>query len=148
MLTDLLKKLFPEPTLAARPDHQLASIALLVEIAMADGQLDDDERDSLAAAIEKSHGLSGAELNTLLSNATQQQKSAISLFEFTRVINDEFSNAEKCELVADMWRVAYADGHLDKYEESMIRKLSELIYVSHSDFIRVKLQVRDSLAEI
>ncbi len=41
-----------------------------------------------------------------------------------------------------MWQIAYADGQLDKYEEYMIRRVTELTYVSHSDFIRAKQQAK------
>ncbi|UTA48990.1 TerB family tellurite resistance protein [Simiduia sp. 21SJ11W-1] len=139
MIVELLKNLFDEPTLETRPCQQLAGIALLVEVAMADGQLDETERQALVNALAKSHKLGNTEIEHLITQATEHQDKATSVYEFTRVINDEFSQAEKFELVQAMWAVAYADGNLDKYEEHTIRKLAELIHVSHSDFIRAKL---------
>lgn len=142
MILDLLKSLFDEPTVESRPCPQLAGIALLVEVAMADGALADSERQTLISAIARSHRLTEAEVGQLLERATQHQDQATSVYEFTRVINDEFSAQEKYELVQAMWAVAYADGNLDKYEEHTIRKLAELIHVSHSDFIRAKMSAR------
>lgn len=142
MILDLLKKWFDAPTVAQRPCHQLAAIALLVEVAMADGTLAELELTALKKAIQQSHDLKGDALDTLLTNAKREQQQATSAYTFTRVINDEFSADEKYKLIQDMWAIAYADGNLDKYEEHTIRKLSELIYVSHSDFIRAKLTAR------
>ncbi|BFM12492.1 TerB family tellurite resistance protein [Simiduia litorea] len=142
MIIDLLRKCFAEPTVEKHTCEKLAAIALLVEVALADGSLDDNECASLKKAIEKSHGLTGDELDMLLENAQHEQRDATSSYTFTRVINDEFDAQEKFKLVQDMWAVAYADGNLDKYEEHAIRKLSELIHVPHSEFIRAKLLAR------
>lgn len=142
MIVDLLKNLFEAPTVEARPSHQLAGIALLVEVAMADGHLDTRERAALSAALQKSHRLTAQEVDHLVQQAESQQDQATSLYEFTRVINDEFSAQEKYDLVQAMWAVAFADGNVDKYEEHTIRKLADLIHVSHGDFIRAKLSAR------
>ena len=75
----------------------------------------------------------------LLRDASDEVDQDTSLFDFTRVINDHYSASQKLELIESMWRVAYADGRLDKYEESLIRQVAELTYVSHSDYIRAKL---------
>lgn len=146
MIKDLLRKLFDEPTLASRPDHQLAALALLVEVAMADGDLDSKELASLRAAIAQSHGLAGDALEQLLYRARHAQEQTTSVYAFTRVINDEFDETAKFALVQDMWAVAYADGRLDKYEEHRIRRLAELIHLPHSEFIRAKLAARDGLS--
>ena len=142
MILDLLRKSFAEPTIEKNSCEKLAAIALLVEVAMADGSMAPAERETLKKAIEKSHGLVGDELEILLENAKREQRDTTSSYAFTRVINDEFSPAAKFELVHNMWAIAYADGDLDKYEEHAIRKLSELIHVPHSEFIRAKLLAR------
>ncbi|MBB3168975.1 TerB family tellurite resistance protein [Simiduia aestuariiviva] len=142
MIVELLKNLFDAPTIEARPCQQLAGIALLVEVAMADGHMDSTERAELQTAIARSQQMSEAAVGQLLERATRQQREATSVYEFTRVINDEFTAAEKFELVQAMWAVAYADGNLDKYEEHTIRKLADLIHLPHSEFIRAKLSVR------
>nr|WP_221197283.1 TerB family tellurite resistance protein [Simiduia aestuariiviva] len=134
--------MFDAPTIEARPCQQLAGIALLVEVAMADGHMDSTERAELQTAIARSQQMSEAAVGQLLERATRQQREATSVYEFTRVINDEFTAAEKFELVQAMWAVAYADGNLDKYEEHTIRKLADLIHLPHSEFIRAKLSVR------
>ena len=78
-------------------------------------------------------------MRELIAQAEAHLDEATSLYDFTRVINDHYLPAQKLELVASMWRVAYADGRLDKYEEYLIRQVAELCYVSHQDYIRTKL---------
>jgi uncharacterized tellurite resistance protein B-like protein len=82
--------------------------------------------------------LSSAEVEELLKDAEDNADQATSTFEFTRVVKEYFDDAQRVELLLALWRVAYADGVLDKYEEHFIRKVSDLLYVSHSDFIRAK----------
>ena len=77
--------------------------------------------------------------------AQTQAKEATSLYEFTRLINDDYDYKQKVELIENMWRIAFSDNNLDKYEDHLIRKISDLIYVSHSDFIKAKLKVRDAI---
>jgi uncharacterized tellurite resistance protein B-like protein len=36
--------------------------------------------------------------------------------------------------------MAFADGNIDKYEEHVVRKISDLIHISHNDFIQSKLR--------
>ncbi|MDP2091517.1 MAG: TerB family tellurite resistance protein, partial [Pseudohongiella sp.] len=80
--------------------------------------------------------------------AEKEAQQAVSLYDFTSLINEGYGYEEKLLLVENLWRVALADEHLDKYEEQLIRKTSDLIYVSHSDFIKTKLKVRDELKSL
>ena len=83
-----------------------------------------------------------AEVHALMEQASDKADEATSLYEFTRLINDHFLEEEKQQLIHNMWVVAWADGDIDKYEEHLIRRVAELIYVSHQDFIRSKLAAR------
>ena len=58
------------------------------------------------------------------------------------MVNDEFEYQDKLDLLSNLWKVALADGYLDKYEEHLLRKISDLIHISHSDYINIKLEVR------
>lgn len=126
--------------------HQtnLASAALLVEVMNSDHELDERESAAVLEVLQKTLGVTDEELHELADLAKAQAHQATSLYEFTRLINDNFEYEKKCELIENMWRVAFADEQLDKYEEHLIRRVAELIYVSHSDFIQRKLKVRDS----
>ena len=83
-------------------------------------------------------------IDELISDAKKTVDESTSLYEYTRVVNDEFEYSDKLELLSRIWRLAFADGNLDKYEDHLIRKISDLIHISHSDFIKIKLENRIS----
>lgn len=144
-LKSMLTELLPEETVAESPNQlkELAAAALMVEVASIDDDFDADELAILAKEIQQQFGLSGKALQQLIEQASSQSNDATSLYQFTRCVNDELSNREKLELVTGMWRVAYADGDLDRYEEHIIRRIADLIHVSHSQFIRAKQLAKD-----
>ncbi len=142
-MIDAFKKLFEVPareTLAEKEHRlRLAAAALLIETARADFSEDKVEQEELEKLLYESLELDRGEVRELIAQAEAHLDEATSLYDFTRVINDHYLPAQKLELVASMWRVAYADGRLDKYEEYLIRQVAELCYVSHQDYIRTKL---------
>ena len=120
----------------------LACAALLIEVINSDNELDERESKEFIETLRESLSLSEEELSELVKLAESEANQATSLYEFTRLINDEYKYEEKVGLIENMWRIAFSDEQLDKYEEHLIRKISDLIYVSHSDFIKTKLNVR------
>jgi uncharacterized tellurite resistance protein B-like protein len=142
-MIDAFKKLFEVPareTLAEKEHRlRLAAAALLIETARADFSEDKVEQEELEKLLYESLELGRGEVRELIAEAEAHLDEATSLYDFTRVINDHYLPAQKLELVASMWRVAYADGRLDKYEEYLIRQVAELCYISHQDYIRTKL---------
>lgn len=124
---------------------EMAVAALLIEVSRADLDLSSSEKMSVITTLKQTFSLSGPDLVELIALAEQEVESSISIFQFTQLVNQEYSQPEKLELIEAMWRVAFADGELDKYEDYLIRKVADLIYVSHSDFIQRKLKVAESL---
>ncbi|MCP8899020.1 TerB family tellurite resistance protein [Gilvimarinus xylanilyticus] len=124
-------------------EKHMAAAALLMEVAATDRVFDDAELTAFKDILAEVYGLSSEEVDELQTRAQQKQEDATSLFQFTQLINDHFSHEEKFVLVRSMWQVAYADGDLDKYEENLIRRVAELIYLSHTDFLVARNQARD-----
>jgi len=124
---------------------ELATAALLFELMKTDSHIDERETRAVAHALESTFGLSGEELEQIIALAEQESRESTSLYEFTSLVNSSYSYEQRVQLLENLWRVAFADNQVDRYEEHMIRKVSDLIYVNHSDFIRTKLKVRDSL---
>lgn len=122
------------------PDQiiQLATAALLIEVTKADYELTKQESEAVIDALRQTYQLDAMALDSLLKLAEEEAHEASSLYQFTRLVNDFYNYDQKLQLIESMWQVAFADGDLDKYEEHLIRKVAELIYVSHKDFIRVK----------
>lgn len=127
----------------ADPQHalQLAAAVLLVEISRSDAHVATSEEKVIVSAIKKSFQLSEEEAQAMLTLANEKSDQSVSFYEFTKVINDQFDAEQKVELIRLLWEVAAADGEIDKYEDFYIRKVADLVYVSHVDFIRMKLQV-------
>ena len=131
-----------ESTTEKGHDHDKLSMSLAVlmlEVAKSDFQESDSEIQSMTAWLKSQDlGLSHDNVTRLLDSARGEQAQSSGLFEYTRRACEQMSMEERVELVEQLWLIAYADGVIDKYEEAAIRKASELLYVSHSDFIRAK----------
>jgi len=130
----------PDAEKGRRSDRalQMAAGILLVEVARSDQHMDPRESRLVERQLREVFGLGEAEVHELLRLVERDADTATSLFPFTRLINERFDSAEKTRLVELLWEVAYADGCLDPYEEGLIRKIADLLYVPHRDFIRAK----------
>ena len=139
---NLTKKEEEEAPSSAMSRVDLTCAALLVEVMNSDHELDEREHQEFMAVLQQSYNIAEADLEELIQLAKDEAFEATSLYEFTKLINDNYDYEQKVELIENMWRIAFSDKRLDKYEDHLIRKVSELIYVSHSDFIKTKLKIR------
>lgn len=135
----------PERTEKRDVTLELAAAALLCEIIRADYQTDDAELASLRVALQRHLHVGDDAVDELMTLAQQEVEDAVDHYQFVSLIRDDYTYPDRVELVELMWRMAYADGELDPLEEHRIRRLAELLYVSHSDFIRTKLSVQESV---
>jgi len=124
-----------------QPTLEQITAALLMQLARVDQSIDHTEVQTIKNYIAPTFGLSEDNLRMVMEAAAQSAESATSLYEFTSQIHEQCSPAQKYQIIVNLWRVAYADGELDKYEEHFIRKAAELLYVPHQEFIRAKLEV-------
>lgn len=125
---------------------ELASAVLMIEISLADDHIHDEERRVIRELLEKCFNLNEHELNELLHLAEEEVDHAVSLYDFTRLLNESFSIPDKINIIENLWHVAYADSVIDKYEEYYIRKVADLLYISHSDYIQAKLKAEKTHA--
>ena len=123
--------------------RELAYASLLVEVIKSDEKFDDRELAELFDVLSRKLKIHDDELHNFAELAKKKSDDSTSLFEFTREINDKYEYDEKVKLIEDLWRIAYSDGRLDKYEDYVIRKVADLIYVTHSDFIKSKLIIKN-----
>lgn len=117
---------------------QLATAALLFEMMRMDDRLHEKEQALVKTLISRKFILSELETKQLIQLAEQEAEEAIDHHQFTSLINAHFSAEQKISVVEHLWQVAYADGHVDKYEEHLVRKIAELLYVPHKAFIAAK----------
>jgi len=122
------------------PEHalHLATAALLVEMSRQDETIHPAEKEAAAAALRDNFGLGADEVDALYALAEEEVKEAIDYYQFTSLLKERMNAEQKEKVVELLWQVAAADGHIDTYEEHMVRRISELLYLPHSAFIRAK----------
>ena len=124
-------------------DLALATAVLLVEVARADFSEDELELEAVTRLLDEHLDLSPEEIEQLVDEARSHADHSASLQSFTRQLHEEVGNEEKLRIIEMLWRVAHADSTLDKHEDHLIRKVAGLLYVSHSDLIRIRNRVVD-----
>ena len=122
--------------------EQLATAALLIEVMVIDGNLDEQELQSISTTLSQMLNLSREKIDELIVLSRDEVTEATSLYQFTREINEHYDHEKKMALMTAMWRVAFADGVLDKHEEGIIRRVADLLHLLHSDYIRCKLTAK------
>ena len=122
---------------------QRAAAALLFEIVRADGDVKPAERTVMQAAVQSTFNLTAEETQELMTLGENASRSAISLYEFTQVVDQAFSDEQKKRVVELLWLVTFADGTKDPLEEHLVRKIAGLLHVPHPDFIDAKIRARD-----
>jgi len=125
---------------------QLATAVLLVEVMRCDTHFAAPERAATEKALRSTFGLSDTELASLMAQAEQTAQGANDYFSFTSAMNDQFTQAQKIQVVELMWRVAYADGLLDENEHHLIGKIAGLLHVTHGEYIAAKLHAKAAIA--
>ena len=122
-----------------------ACAALLIETALADKVFNEEELISMKQTLNKVYKVDEKDIEDLIDESKRKVSESTSLYEYTRLINDLCDYEDKIRLISNLWSIAFADQHLDKYEEYLIRKISDLLHVSHKDFIQQKLLVKQTL---
>jgi len=147
-LRDLItKKLDAEGGVDARAQGiRVATAALLVEMVRADAQTLWEEATALHGMLARHFKLAPDEVRALIAAAEREADASVSLHGYTKLMNDSLDAAEKAQVLELMWRVAFADRKLDRYEEHLVRKVAELLYLPNSELVRTKLKVQDALA--
>lgn len=125
------------------PPRDVAIAMLLLECARADFENQPAELDMVRQGLRQQFGLDDAALDKLLGEAGASARSAVSFHGPVSRLNTELSADQKRELMSWLWRVAAADGRVDPQEEGLLRKLAELLYIPHADYIRTKLEATD-----
>ena len=130
----------PDKNIQHKNKIELATAVLMIEISLADENTGDEEYKTIKKILLEKFDLDETKINTLISLAEDEVDHTVSLHEFAETINNELSAIEKTNIIENLWRVAYADAYIHKYEEYYIRKIADLLHVSHSDYIKTKLK--------
>lgn len=145
-IRDFFEKHIDAPAAHGGERHsiELATAALLVEVVRLGGEIKPAERDTVLRAVRSKFGLSAEEAGALVGLAEEEAREATDHYQFTSLINRHFSQAQKQKVIELMWQVAYADSELSAYEQHVIRKIADLLYVPHRAYIAAKLRAREA----
>ena len=120
----------------------MAAAMLLLEVAWADQNITNAELETTRDSVQAMFKLPREQVQTLVDRAKSEHDTAISMYPFTRAVNESLSMDEKRQLILLLWRLAGTESGVDVHEEYAIRRIADLLYVSHQDFIAAKLESR------
>lgn len=129
---------------SAKKDLRLAACALLLELAHADEEFTDDERQHLESAVRRQFGLDAAEADKLLQLAQEAREEAVDLWQFTNLIAENYSTGQKMVLAEIMWGLVYSDGELASKEDYLMRKICNLLRLEPGYLAEARKRVADS----
>lgn len=148
-LFNLKKKLMKKDTLDTTPQLldeqeriQIATCVILLEIAKSDDEFSSIEKTTIEAILKKEFRISEEAIEELMEIAKTKREESIDLWEFTNLINKNYSKEEKKKIVEAAWKVIYADDKLDSYEDHLVHKLGRLLRLDHSDLIEAKMKIK------
>ncbi len=148
-MIDLVKKFFGKSTKDAPAsqereeshDIRVATCALLLEMANIDGEFSGAEQENIFDILKKNYQLSEEHVEALIEASNEELKGRIDFWQFTHLINQNYSLEEKILIIEMVWEIAYADGRLDKHEDYLVHKLAKLLHLTHKQLIEAKLKV-------
>lgn len=113
--------------------EKLAAAALMVEVAMQDGEFDQAERNVIETLLTQKLQLSAEDAKELLSLAEDKQSQSIQILSFTKDIKNHFDDAGRAHIMEMLWGVVFADGEEDNYENNLMRRIAGLLYISDKE---------------
>ena len=126
---------------------QLATVALFLEMMQMDDRVEVKEQNIILSLINQNFSITTEQSTSLLQLAEQKRTQATDYYQFTSLINKEYSQEQKVRLIESLWKIAFIDGILDIQEEYLVRKIADLLYVPHSAFIMAKNRVKPEKAD-
>jgi uncharacterized tellurite resistance protein B-like protein len=151
-MLDSLKRFFSKATAevsnnvsqTTEHDVRVATCALFVEMARIDETFTDAEMDMILSIMKEKYGLSAEHADALIAEADRELEQSLDLWQFAKLINENYSNDEKIEIIETLWRLVYVDGKMDEYEHYLMNKLKNLLRLSHDQLIDAKQKVLHS----
>ena len=148
-MIDKLKRFFNKPqpkgsgeaSQASEHDVRVAVCALFVEMARIDKKFTQTEMETILSILKDRYGLSQEHADALIAEADRELEQSVDLWQFARLINENYSNAEKIEIIEILWHMVFVDGRMDEHEHYLMNKLKNLLRLSHDQLIEAKLKV-------
>lgn len=148
-MLDVLKRFFskvPEGSIQEAKgktgyDVRIAVCALFVEMARQDDTFSPLEMETILSILKEKYDLSPEHAEALMTEAQRELDDSVDLWQFSHLINENYSEEEKLEIIETLWRIVFIDGKMDRYEHYLMKKLKNLLRLSHDQLIEAKLKV-------
>jgi uncharacterized tellurite resistance protein B-like protein len=121
---------------------QVAAASLMHETTRVDLAESEEERATALAALTDLFGLDAREGVAALEEGREKAKHLTSYFGPVSVVKRDFNQAERVRFIEHLWRIAYADGRLDPYEDHYVRKIGHLLYVANTELMLARSRAR------
>jgi uncharacterized tellurite resistance protein B-like protein len=150
-MTDLAKRFFSKKERQGNAENEVphdihvATCALLLEMSKIDDEFSDAEKEQIVSILKKEPNISEENIDLLLKLADDELKGSIDLWQFTNLINQNYTVEEKIRIIEMIWKVAFADGKLDQHEDYLVHKLANLLRLNHRQLIDAKLRTKEDL---
>lgn len=148
-MIDLVKKFFGNRTTKNSAENgesvhdvRIATCALLLEMSYIDGKFSDSEREGIILIFRREYGLDNESIAAIVEAADKEMKGSLDLWQFTNLVNRNYTQEEKIKIIEMVWRIAYTDGRLDKHEDFLVHKLANLLRLTHRQLIDAKVKIR------
>ncbi len=152
VMIDLVKKFFgkgaqngPAGKKESVHDLRIATCALLLEMSQIDGEFSESERESILAIIKREYGVGDEYITAIIETADKELKGSLDLWQFTNLINQNYTQEEKIKIIEMVWHIAYTDGRLEKHEDFLVHKMANLLRLTHRQLIDTKVAVRKAM---
>ena len=122
---------------------RMATAVLMIDVARSDYVFEESEYERVLQLVESHFGLSPEDAAELVNSANAKAETLVSAYDFTKVLHEHLNHDEKARIVELLWLIAFADGRLDKYEDSLVLKISDLLHVSRGRVMRLKHDAAD-----
>ena len=151
-MIDVVKRFFGKATAEiskdanqnAAHDIRVATCALFVEIARIDEKFTAAEMATILSILKQKYSLSQDHADALIAEAERALEKSVDLWQFTKLINANYSNEEKIKIIEILWQIVYVDGKMDQHEHYLMNKLQNLLRLTHEQLITAKLKVLHS----
>lgn len=138
----------PELQVADHKNHQLmiATAALFLEVASADFEISAEEKNHIKVTLKQFFDIRPDEVDDLLESAQHARETRNDIWLFTNLIKESFDRGQRLGILENLWTIILADDSVDKYEDSVIRKINNLLGLEHGDMISAKIKAQKQSA--
>ncbi|TFG92648.1 MAG: TerB family tellurite resistance protein [Syntrophobacterales bacterium] len=151
-MIDIVKKFFGKKTKDGPAgkeesihDIRIATCALLLEMSQIDGEFSESEREGILSIIKREYEVDDEHITAIIETADKELKGSLDLWQFTNLINHNYTQEEKIKIIEMVWHIAYTDGRLDKHEDFLVHKIANLLRLTHRQLIDAKIKVREGM---